>query len=270
MSKARFTLIEILLVSAVIIVLAAILIPALSMTKERARIVKCTDNLKNAGTGVQINASDYNEYITAYSETSTVNWAVWPGSAEVQTWVGSPKWKLGIGARILHERNYVRTVETFYCPSDPVAHPTTPGSQEFWASVHDMNPGWYQTVDRNREKTGYVAISYNYNPFNLISRKSTKSWQGGGKEMGPMAVDPTRQPCTTYKYSMSDAVVIMDRMCASSRTSLPSVHQTMHTWNVCRMDGSVITRRNSTIPTPYMLSDDWTTFDSYINLLNTK
>ncbi len=56
----NFTLIELLIVIAIISILMAILLPALQQAKEKARIILCMGNLKQNGAGALMYASDNN------------------------------------------------------------------------------------------------------------------------------------------------------------------------------------------------------------------
>jgi prepilin-type N-terminal cleavage/methylation domain-containing protein/prepilin-type processing-associated H-X9-DG protein len=57
--RAGFTLVELLVVIAVIAILAAILYPVFAIAREKARQTGCTSNLRQIGTAVQMYLQDY-------------------------------------------------------------------------------------------------------------------------------------------------------------------------------------------------------------------
>lgn len=70
MIRHQFTLIELLIVIAIIAILASMLLPTLNQARERARAIRCTGNLKTFGTAEQMYANDFDGMLTP-SRSST-------------------------------------------------------------------------------------------------------------------------------------------------------------------------------------------------------
>src|SRR5207237_432817 len=58
-----FTLTELLVVIAIISLLVAMLLPSLAKSKDKAYLVKCSNNLKQVGYAIQMYADDNNDHL---------------------------------------------------------------------------------------------------------------------------------------------------------------------------------------------------------------
>lgn len=81
--KSDFTLIELLVVIAIIAILAAILMPALSSSRERAKVINCVSNQKTIATAFQQYADDNKGVLMRSYSMNYPNKIEWiPGTGE--------------------------------------------------------------------------------------------------------------------------------------------------------------------------------------------
>ena len=106
----QFTLIELLVVIAIIGILASLLLPALSMAKENAKVISCLSNQKQLGMAMQMYTGDFNGY--------------WPNDQSggkphrarllvTNTDATNDSWLAYSLPRTL---GYVKTTDVYYCP----------------------------------------------------------------------------------------------------------------------------------------------------------
>jgi prepilin-type processing-associated H-X9-DG protein/prepilin-type N-terminal cleavage/methylation domain-containing protein len=102
---AAFTLVELLIVIAILGILAALLLPALSLSKHRAQQIACVSNLHQLGVGLQNCLADYHHYPLLKPLKKTDDIETWD---EQLTQVG-----LGISTK----NGEFRTNGVWLCPS---------------------------------------------------------------------------------------------------------------------------------------------------------
>lgn len=91
-SKTFFTLIELLIVIAIISILMALLLPALSRAKYEARIANCKSNLRQVATGTTLYATDFDDwYPSGYHSRGGAGHYI-EGKVDSRSYQDQPQW----------------------------------------------------------------------------------------------------------------------------------------------------------------------------------
>lgn len=153
MKRKAFTLIELLVVITIIALLIAMLLPALGLAREAARLSACAQNNKQIGTMLTSYALEHDNWLPESNEKLS------QGRGIDSTF--APASNTPTGLAILIREGYYSDPRLYYCPS--WTHPsaqydnvgTDPGP---W----NLNPygGW--PADDRAERLRVVMISYHY------------------------------------------------------------------------------------------------------------
>lgn len=156
-SKKAFTLIELLVVIAIIALLLAILIPSLSIAKERARRVIDMTNLRQTGLGLNVYAEQNDGKLPP--QYGNIAWR----AAQAYVDGGSSSKPKAVHLGLVYENRMIDNPEIFYCPSQPrkIEYPW-PYDYYFYTRGNTIEWGSELIEPPSMSGHKYVRTSYNY------------------------------------------------------------------------------------------------------------
>lgn len=187
-----FTLVELLIVIAIIAILASLLLPALNRSRDMAHQSYCLNSLKQLGLSEQSYSDDYNgRFSVADAGTGATNTRFWYG--------------------VLRDKNYIKLEDPYnklnpiiYCNAGGRMH-SRPFSSSYWQLNYAMNANAsYGTVNRYRRPSRMMLLgdapwtaTYWYSSVNWGTHNSSGNLtsfalgpvHGGGKTSNAVFVD---------------------------------------------------------------------------------
>ena len=186
MRKRFFTLIELLIVVAIIAILAAMLLPALSKAMMTARKAHCINNLKQLGTALESYAGDSQDWLPQYyTLANTSEWyKILCDNHYVPCTYAQARGNAGVNAGAKEGRKHI-----FWCPDDkrdPIVGFTTPQGISYAINsvISNNTPPAYKWLRRNQvalkagwsasqnsllmdcwDNANYVGNTYNIQPY---------------------------------------------------------------------------------------------------------
>jgi prepilin-type processing-associated H-X9-DG protein/prepilin-type N-terminal cleavage/methylation domain-containing protein len=142
-----FTLLELLVVISIISILAALLLPALSRSKQKAQQIKCVNNLHQLGIGLQSFVADNGAYPSKIGPTNAENAGWWFSQIEAGGFGDSKPYT-----------NFL-TKGIWRCPSAPDVYPWPPYQGEPFECTYG-----YNTYGTAPNRTNALGLYGNFTP----------------------------------------------------------------------------------------------------------
>ncbi len=158
-SRAAFTLVELLVVIGIIAVLIGILLPALNRARAAAANIKCSSNVRQLATATMMFAVDHHGHCPPCSDNSLAaindplkqNFSYRDNSGvdELNDWASAILRYMGDRSLTDFQKAPADKSRVFQCPSDPDLDLSPPGNQLF--------------NDVTNSTSNYQMVSYGYN-----------------------------------------------------------------------------------------------------------
>lgn len=203
-NRLAFTLLELLIVIAIITIMAALLLPALNKTREKTQEISCRNNLKQIGIGFAMYVTDY-DFFPKPGATPD-NFPYW--QHQVATYLQYPVIDKASGSMELMKDYFYRI---FYCPSDqaPMQAATTLGGKNglsyginFQIAKVTVGSVVYgcKPISMKKPASKYVLMDANSSNLNY-NTNDRLAFRHGGKKMlnvlyGDFHVSNARFPLT--------------------------------------------------------------------------
>jgi len=137
MKRNHFTLIELLIVIAIIAILAAMLLPALNKARDRAKQSSCLNNLKQIGGAINFYAKDYNDFIVPTNGRTEYDGSMhstpWSFLLSTNRASGGSKYGLGYLPGNAWDLDIRDPKSLLNCPAIPIEQTKCPISGSRWA-----------------------------------------------------------------------------------------------------------------------------------------
>ncbi len=201
----QFTLIELLIVIAIIAILASMLLPALKQARARAKQIACLSNLKQVGSSLNLYASDFNGWNPAYYIGNDGNY-VYPQSTLNEYIKSDAVWRCPSDKGKENIR-YIREYSggpKLYVSLTYNAHSMYPNSNNKYYIRHRMGQGHESSVMafsdyQVKKSNGVVSECYQQDNIIAVDSGTAELLSGHNNRTNVLFLDGHTDSCATPK-----------------------------------------------------------------------
>jgi type II secretory pathway pseudopilin PulG len=147
--RRGFTSLELVVIIALLALLAAVTLPALSRKEARVQRAQCASNLRQIGVAIHVYSADANDYAPICGWPQSQN--PWQTYSAARVVAGSTNMSRGFMSLGLLFRTGLADARLFYCPADGTAL----RSYEYYSAIAGVWPSTPQGSGDDMVRTGY-------------------------------------------------------------------------------------------------------------------
>ncbi len=181
-SPRAFTLVELLVMIAIIAVLAAIQLPALANTKSKVQRIHCSDNLKRVGVAFRTWTENHNGRTPMQMPRASGGAGEVVGTAATAPWTNSPPPLLqGVWGMFLVMSNELNTPKILYCPADSAPSHNNSGAAHVQATVFGPKTATVEGFQNDYNVSYFVGVDAYFTSPNLFLAGDHNLGTGAGQ-----------------------------------------------------------------------------------------
>ncbi len=189
-TRCAFTLIEVLVVVAIIALLVAVLLPSLARAREQARATVCLSHLKQQGLGLSSYSAD-NKAILPWA--GTFRYTLMEGEYYLgQAYTGMPDW-VAVNIGLLYPRHVGASPELFYCPNNRGIEENGPNGKDLFLRTFRNRRAGDPDYHNSHTLPNHPLTSYGY----ALPLATAQSPRDAGSKMYPVA-------SVRYRFSLEN------------------------------------------------------------------
>jgi prepilin-type N-terminal cleavage/methylation domain-containing protein/prepilin-type processing-associated H-X9-DG protein len=200
--RSAFTLLEMLVVVAIIGILAVLLVPTLKSVMEKSRTVKCLSNIRSLGQATLTFAADHDQSLPVFQLSHSIGGSLF-WYEEIRPYMGAASTELSTAP------NTLSNLPNFYCPSvdRKKGYPHT----DYGANSYVFTSKWPLLPDaEDRTKLTRIPTPSKIALYSEITSGGTGQYPDSGWQVVVPQVTGNPEKCFPHRHGETVSMVFCD------------------------------------------------------------